>query len=256
MFCDKCGQEMAPGDKYCPCCGASNSDYYNIQQPYRGKEKNHVAKKKSLPIGYVAGIVALSICIIAGVVFLGIQAFQLKDSLDENKSSKTSTQTKTADRQDAENTKLAEEKEKKEEKEEKEEDSKVEVAPQPNEAISKIESDSGSKTIANETENGTTAATTPNTDYVLPESNTRYYSQTEIDALNEHDLFIARNEIYARHGRKFDNEELKNYFASKSWYVPQYAAKEFDDFGDTKFNEYEIFNRNAIVEREKKLKGN
>lgn len=253
MFCDKCGQEMAPGDKYCPCCGAPNSDYHDIQKPYGGKAKNQEAKNKRLSIGYIAGVVVLCICIIAGVAFLGVQAFQLKDSLGESKSSKTSVQPKTADSQDTKNTKQTETAE---EKEEKEEDSKVEIAPQPDEADSKIESDSGGKTIANGTENGTTAATTTNTDYVLPESNTRYYSQTEIDALSEHDLFIARNEIYARHGRKFDNEELKNYFASKSWYVPQYAAKEFDDFGDTKFNEYEIFNRNAIVEREKKLKGN
>ena len=59
---------------------------------------------------------------------------------------------------------------------------------------------------------------------------------------------IARNELFARHGRKFTDENLKSYFESKSWYE---GTIEPEDFDDSVFNEYEIANRDLIVEYEK-----
>ena len=41
-------------------------------------------------------------------------------------------------------------------------------------------------------------------------------------------LSIARNEIYARHGRMFDTEWLQEYFDSKPWYEGIYSAADFD----------------------------
>ena len=38
----------------------------------------------------------------------------------------------------------------------------------------------------------------------------------------------ARNEIYARKGRKFHSIELQQYFAAKEWYVPIYEPEYFD----------------------------
>ena len=55
-------------------------------------------------------------------------------------------------------------------------------------------------------------------DYVLPESDTRTYSKSEIEDLSDYELYIARNEIFARHGRIFQNDDLQDYFESKSWY--------------------------------------
>ena len=34
--------------------------------------------------------------------------------------------------------------------------------------------------------------------------------------------------ILTRHGRKFDSQELRNYFESKSWYVEKYDGSVFD----------------------------
>lgn len=42
------------------------------------------------------------------------------------------------------------------------------------------------------------------------------------------DLYHARNEIYARHGRMFSDPSLQDYFNSKTWYNPQYSPSEFD----------------------------
>ncbi len=86
-------------------------------------------------------------------------------------------------------------------------------------------------------------------DYVLSKSSTEYISVDDLKELSEDELKIARNEIYARHGRKFQDEELRKYFESKSWYK---GTIEPDDFDDKKMlNDYEIKNLDTIVMLEK-----
>lgn len=99
------------------------------------------------------------------------------------------------------------------------------------------------------------AAMEGNGDYILPESSSRYYSQEELEALTDEQLYYARNEIYAKLGRKFRSEELNRYFSSKSWYTPLYEPDAFDDLGDSAFNPFELANRNLIVSIENERKG-
>lgn len=68
-------------------------------------------------------------------------------------------------------------------------------------------------------------------DYVIPNSDCTSYTADDIKAMNlsVDELWYARNEIYARHGRKFQNETLQAYFNSKPWYTPEYSPDEFDD---------------------------
>ena len=42
----------------------------------------------------------------------------------------------------------------------------------------------------------------------------------DIGACSCEQLDLLRNEIYARHGRKFKRKDLNDYFKTKSWYVP------------------------------------
>ena len=64
---------------------------------------------------------------------------------------------------------------------------------------------------------------------------------------------LAKNELYARHGRKFKSKELQEYFESKDWYVPKYSPKQWDKKGDTFFfNKYEIKNRDLLKKYENK----
>lgn len=46
--------------------------------------------------------------------------------------------------------------------------------------------------------------------------------------MSNYDLYFARNEIYARHGRMFDNADLQEYFNSKSWYTPTYTPAQWN----------------------------
>lgn len=55
-----------------------------------------------------------------------------------------------------------------------------------------------------------------------PEGSTRYLTESDINGKSDWDLRIMRNEIFARHGRKFKNAELRNYFMNQTWYSPQF----------------------------------
>jgi len=55
-------------------------------------------------------------------------------------------------------------------------------------------------------------------DYVISDSDTRLIQEAEIRDFTPWQLKVARNEIYARHGRPFVHKDLQCYFATKSWY--------------------------------------
>ena len=66
-------------------------------------------------------------------------------------------------------------------------------------------------------------------DYILPDSASREYTASELSKYSDYELFIARNEIYARYGRKFQSSDLQSYFESKGWYHGTISAGEFDE---------------------------
>ena len=85
------------------------------------------------------------------------------------------------------------------------------------------------------------------TDYILPESNSSYLTKADIEGLTAYECMMARNEIYARYGRKFKDSEIQEYFNSCEWYTPRIES---DDFQESILNDYEIANLKLIVEYE------
>ena len=73
-----------------------------------------------------------------------------------------------------------------------------------------------------ETESGTSGG------YVLAESSSRLYTAAELQGLSSEQLRYARNEIYARHGRRFNDSKLQAYFDAQSWYSGTIAPENFD----------------------------
>jgi hypothetical protein len=66
-------------------------------------------------------------------------------------------------------------------------------------------------------------------EYVLPDSAKRKLKKSDLKGLSKEELRIARNEIYARHGRMFDDKKLQKYFDSQSWYDGTVHASEFSE---------------------------
>ena len=56
--------------------------------------------------------------------------------------------------------------------------------------------------------------------YIISDSSTRIITESELQGMSIRDLRRARNEIYARHGRTFNDDSLQSYFNSCSWYKP------------------------------------
>lgn len=77
-------------------------------------------------------------------------------------------------------------------------------------------------------------------EYILYDSDTRSYSELELDKLSDFELFIARNELYARHGHMFSSEFLQRYFGNTDWYEPR-------NRNDVDFSEVEQANLDAIA---------
>lgn len=85
-------------------------------------------------------------------------------------------------------------------------------------------------------------------EFILPGSDSRYLTEQDLIGLTAEQLRLARNEIYARHGRKFRDEALQSYFDSKAWYVGTIEPDQFKD--QSMLNEYEKKNLTVIQERE------
>ena len=89
--------------------------------------------------------------------------------------------------------------------------------------------------------------------YIFPNSDTEYLTKSDLSGMSKSEINLAKNELYARHGRKFKSKELQEYFESKDWYVPKYSPKQWDKKGDIFFfNKYEIKNRDLLKKYENK----
>ncbi len=87
-------------------------------------------------------------------------------------------------------------------------------------------------------------------DYILANSGTAILTSNDIKGLSKYQLALARNEIYARHGRKFQTAEYSNYFSGKKWYHINPSYNYSDD--NSNLNEIERKNVLFILNAERK----
>lgn len=65
--------------------------------------------------------------------------------------------------------------------------------------------------------------------YILPDSVTRRLTQADVAGLTWEQCCLARNEIYARHGRIFQTPRIAAYFEAQSWYHGTVPGASFDN---------------------------
>lgn len=75
-------------------------------------------------------------------------------------------------------------------------------------------------------------------------TNKQYYTKENFENEPKLVIHLAKNEIYARHGYIFKNEDLYNYFMGCVWYNPICKAEDFDD---SVLNEYEKANLEILA---------
>lgn len=244
MYCAKCGKEIRDGSKFCGFCGASVAASVKktegmSETALTEKSENPVAetpradgnapekKEKKTGLVFVYGTVGLIAGVLAGVFLIK----NVKKEPEPVTNLAVIQETQRISSEEEEFTEEAEEEE-------------------------VIEETEAEETFTEETDEDETEEEAENSqEYILPECTTRLYTEEELKNLSLEELRLARNEIYARHGRSFQAEDLKQYFSEKSWYEPLYSSAEMDALGDSILNTFEVENRNLIVQIEAELKG-
>ena len=71
---------------------------------------------------------------------------------------------------------------------------------------------------------------------IFPNSSEEIISESDIDALSDEELRYAINELYARHGYIFKDNELLSYYSQFDWYEEKVKP---GDFSTSLFNDVE-----------------
>lgn len=218
MYCKKCGNKLKEDAKFCPRCGEKVPT--NVEIDYESEiddtmEQTSGGKKKFLIIGGIAALV---------IVIVGIGNKQLNHNGEDDRA-ELNPQVYSTEMQSEETIFGATETIDALQTETK----KVEIV------LTEIETDFV------ETEPEITEK------YILFDSDSRYLTENDVRDLTAHELMLARNEIYARHGRIFKDPEIRAYFNSQTWYK---GIVEPDDFSTDVFNKYEKENLEFIQKYE------
>ncbi|MFC4805256.1 YARHG domain-containing protein [Filifactor villosus] len=220
MFCTKCGNTISKETKFCTKCGAPVAN-----NSVSGKREVPAKSKKS---GILVNLlfVLLSLLIIALIAGMGYFVFKNFPS--------PFSSNKTVEHEETEwKTEKSKDDDEKKEEEDTSSNSKEEGSmSQEQEETSGAEQPSKTEVQPGQSiENGIQPSQPPNSamaGFMISDSAVRYLAKEDLYGLSKEQLRIARNEIYARHGRKFKDEALQDYFNSQEWYMPLIEADEFD----------------------------
>lgn len=254
MFCSKCGEKVMDGSKFCANCGAAIADNASGagmkvdlnksgDLPPQGNyssaaannpKRNKPGKKRGLKMIIViilalllAVLTAATALVKAGIISVAVVDNKTKERVfDTDKKSEIAKDGKKEDDKSGQN-----------------QDEKSAGSDKNEKAVDESTKISETESMSSE------AVTEPaNSEYILPESSTRLLERKDLENLSAEQCRLARNELYARHGRMFDDAALQSYFESCSWYQGSIPAA---NFSDTVLSEIEVKNRDFIVAYEK-----
>lgn len=103
---------------------------------------------------------------------------------------------------------------------------------------------------------GAFSGTYADLDFIIEDSNSRTIAEADLSSLSLAELRIARNEIFARHGRQFKDPLLNQWFYSKAWYLEigrKYAPDEFDAIRPSPLSKLEQSNATFILAYENEI---
>lgn len=216
-FCEKCGKEIKDGDRFCTRCGAEvkSLPMTSVNEKPTDIKSDKKSKKKLVVIISAASAVAVVLAVCAIVLLPKMFRNNENEQYKPLQTIEITTQQETTQ--------------------------------QP------------STTIQNTTEpesidDGSSDADDDyddyyDEDYILPDSGTRKLTNSDLAGLDADELELARNEIYARAGRRFNTDYIQDYFEDKWWYVGTIAP---EDFTEDMLNDVEKYNVNFIRNYEKK----
>ena len=187
IVCWSCGAVVPASNRYCTACGADMDE-----MPVTGKAVRAAQKQKKSHTGLWITLICVLLAAIAAFAVLFFTG-ALDDMLGVERED-----TEESDRRD-----------------EDDEDSGDAAEAAAEESAAPEEEPEASAEPSEEP--------APEPEYLLPDSATRALTEEDLAGLSWRDLCLARNEIFARHGRIFKTPEIAEYFNSKDWYNGQYS---------------------------------
>lgn len=256
MICPACGAESRPGSRTCSGCGK--------KLPLPGDSAVKFYRKKKTP-GEIAAIVLLTLgallVLTAAIMFLvgTISEVSEKEPVEQTKEVSIEIEKELdvvvedpVKRPEQEKEPAETEPEEPEQTESEEVTEEVpEEQEEPTEGTVTEEPETEEAPEQEETENEEPEQEKPSvsqTEWYFPDSSERILTDADVAGLSKAELQIARNEIYARHGRKFNNPDLQAWFNSCSWYNGTIAPADFDE--QAVFNATELANVYFLKEKE------
>ena len=233
MVCENCGTEVKEGSTFCPRCGkklmvkqekkdendignvtkySQSDEPVMIQKKYEEEmlDEKEIRKKEWIAAGIIAGIVAVAVVI--GMIVLWFT--YLKDevqSIEEQKVTEQTIQEKQVLTSEEYGEELTLEKEESKEAKKNLDGGEIE---------SKTETMISEEVVLYQNEDRENDREekyeTGSSDFLLPESDCKYITKEDLKEFDAEQCRLARNEIYARHGRKFQDEVVQKYFESCS----------------------------------------
>jgi len=251
MFCTVCGNKLAPGEKFCTNCGSavpklSKSDSFEVNIDYSKNAAPEAAaaqsaaavpessapakseRKKENDRGSAALVAVLVVLVLVALALLAFLVIRLFSSA--NASSTTVPQGGGSSVVVINND---------------------ESTPTPAPTASPAPT-ATPQPVPTPTPVPTPSPTPVNTQYLLPDSSSRYLTENDLKGLSWQQLCLARNEIFARHGRKFVNADIAAYFNAQSWYR---GTVEAANFNESVLNDIEKANVTLIQNYENRIYG-
>ncbi len=246
MICPECGAESRPGSKVCTACGK--------KLPMADREDRLIyPRKKKHPLR----VVSLIALVLAAILFLSAAVLFLSKTLSSTKKDPDSPPNFSEDLPETPEdpqpvvpepdqvpvdvTPAEDEPSTDDVPAEPDEPTGDEIPAEPDDPTEEDPAaDEPEEPAVDEPEAPSTEPEEPaETGYIFPDSDSRLLTQQDIQGLSAWELKVARNEIYARHGRRFNSQELQNYFDSRDWYQGTVAP---GDFTDEMLSEIELAN--------------
>ena len=225
MRCPRCNANIETGDVFCGNCGYALNHMSEEQMPeYDFQEYEIPDEPERKNKGVVIAVIVAAVVVV--LVIAGCAGYFLFQRMEEKREEEVRSRIEEWQEEEPE--------ESEDTQEEQEEDSQAE--PEEDDTLPE--------------ENNTTAQT----DYIIPDSDSRYLTNADVAGLSIQEINYAKNEIFARHGRRFKSQELTSYFESKPWYEGRYDPDDFDaNYSGQLLNDYEKRNAEFLSEKEHEL---
>lgn len=264
-YCEECGAKLEDDAIFCEECGAKQSSVVSSEPnqdispkpsdisasagstPIQNQNKNQnpvfetpaaPAKKASSKTAVYISVIVVCLAVIVGAVFLLYPKFIKNNNKPATEISKQNDFQKSAQGIADEPTAAPEITEAPTENPTKKPKKKVKKTPEPND----YDDDYSDEDDYDDSDDYDYYD-----EYIIPDSDVRKITKSEVLALSKDERWIAKNEIYARYGRMFNNQDLQEYFDGLDWYIPTTSP---DDFDESVFSKVEKYNVRLLAKYE------